>query len=140
MNQRRSTRRRFLGAVIGGVGMLGAGRLNGALADKNLNHGDKASFKSSCDQYGGEFVDSPKDKVTVCVWSDGGKTVCDTKGNDCENYPPPKKAPGQGPWGDLPDGEITEVPAFESADPVVAPRPTGGGDAKRRRKGKRRKK
>jgi hypothetical protein len=140
MMNARTTRRSFLGAVMGAVGLLGAGRLNGALADKNLNHGDKASFKSSCDQYGGEFVDSPKDKVTVCVWSDGGKTVCDGNGNDCDNYPPPKKAPGQGPWGDLPDWEITEVSEFESADPVVGPRSPDGGHAKRRRKGKRRKK
>lgn len=53
MNGRRSSRRNFLGALLGSVALLGAGRRNGALADKNLNHQTKENFQSSCEQYGG---------------------------------------------------------------------------------------
>ena len=72
------------------LAMVGGG--DSALAKElRPGNGDKATFKSSCDQHGGTFIDSPSDKLTICVWGDGSKTVCDANGNDCINYPPPPK-------------------------------------------------
>jgi hypothetical protein len=137
--------------MLGGVALLAAGRCNGALADKNLNHGDKASFESSCKQHGGEFIDSPKDKLTQCIWGDGGRTVCDQDGNDCDNYPPPKPTKNVGgaedPFGGFggvvttdiietvettPAADVTPVLAEETAALETSAK-------KRRRRGKRRK-
>jgi hypothetical protein len=93
MKRQQFTRRIVLGAVLVGLAILATvGGGDSALAEtKGPGHGSKEVFKSSCDQYGGTFIDSPKDGLTICVWPDGGKTVCDSSGNDCTNYPPPPK-------------------------------------------------
>ena len=90
---RLSTRRSFLAAAVVGLAVLATvGGGDSALAKElRPGNGSKASFKSSCDQHGGTFIDSPKDGLTICVWGDGSKTVCDANGNDCINYPPPPK-------------------------------------------------
>jgi hypothetical protein len=145
MDGRYGTRRRFLGGLAGALALLGTGRWNRVLADKTLNNGDKATFEKSCKQYNGEFVDSPKDKLTLCVWSDGSRTVCDQNGNDCENYPPPKKPAGavRNPLGgtvSAPLGKLSELtPADPAAGDALAPG-NDGGKTKTRRHGKRRKK
>lgn len=100
MSGRRSSRRGFLGTVIGGLALLGTGYFRSALADKTLNNGDKQSFQKGCEDNGGTFIDSPKDNLTACFWSDKSKTVCDRNGNDCENYPPPPKKLEETRWAD----------------------------------------
>jgi hypothetical protein len=119
MERQHVTRRIVLGAaVVGLAALMTVGGGDSALADKNLNHGDKASFKSSCDQYGGTFIDSPKDGLTACFWGDGGKTVCDQDGNDCENYPPPPKKMEETSWA---DPIVADAPLVVDDTQTVAP-------------------
>ena len=122
MNGRRSTRRGFLAAVIGGVALLGPGRVNGVLADmRGPGHGGKDIFKSSCDQYGGTLIRHPRSNgLTICVWSDGSKTVCDSNGNDCTNYPPPPKKKLVDSGVDVADAPLI-VDDTQTVTPVDAP-------------------
>ena len=102
MERQHVSRRIVLGAAVVGLvvmALMGGGER--ALAKEfRPGHGDKATFKSSCDQYGGTFIDSPKDGLTACFYGDGSKTVCDKDGNDCINYPPPPKKMVDTGWAD----------------------------------------
>ena len=99
MDQQHVTRRIVLGAAVVGLAVLtalgGGDRVN-AEPNTGHNHGSKAAFKSSCesnfiDGHHGEFVDSPKDGLTVCVYGDGSKNTCDQQGNNCTYTNPPKQ-------------------------------------------------
>jgi len=117
MDRQHLTRRIVLSAVVVGLAVLAmVGSGDSALAKESRpGHGDKSIFKSSCDQHGGTFIDSPTDGLTICVWSDGSKTVCDSNGNDCTNYPPPPKK--------LVDSgvDVADVPLVANDPQTVAP-------------------
>ena len=139
MNGRRSTRRSFIGMVVGGVALLGLGRFNGTLAAP-VGEGSKETFKEGCEKNDGTFVDSPKDNLTACFYSDGSKHVCNTNGSECRFYLPPKKSAA---GGNVPFDEITGFPELVSLDPATSTAPEPGasesGTKKHRRHGKRRK-
>ncbi|MBA2596488.1 MAG: hypothetical protein H0V00_07670 [Chloroflexia bacterium] len=90
------------------------GRHDEARAD---NHGTNEDFKKDCEKLGGVFIDSPKDKLTICVYPDGDKKTCDQSGNQCKVVTNPKRFEN-GPL--RPIGGIDELPAFDSANPVLA--------------------
>jgi hypothetical protein len=120
MNRQHVTRRIVLSAVVVGLAIVATvGGGNSALAKESRpGNGDKASFKSSCDQYGGTFIDSPKDGLTACFWGDGSKTVCDKDGNDCINYPPPPKKMEETSWA---DPIVADAPLVADDTQTVAP-------------------
>ena len=137
MSERRSTRRRFLGALIGGVAMLGLGRHDEARAVPiGDSYGSKAAFKKDCEAAGGTFIDSPKDILTVCVYPDGDRKTCDQKGNNCTLV----KSPQGFDTSPLhPIGGLDGLPTFDSnITPAEAPVPRVSGGKKRRSGGKRR--
>jgi hypothetical protein len=109
MERQHVTRRIVLGAAVIGLAVMAIVGDGESTLAKELrpSNPDKASFKSSCDQHGGTFIDSPTDGLTICVWPDGSKTVCDRNGADCINYPPPPK----------------KLEDTGSADPIVADAP-----------------
>jgi hypothetical protein len=142
MTGRRSTRRGFLGAVIGGVALLGSARRNGVLAEPTKAPDQQnGALKTDCDAHGGTYIESKKDDVIACYWSGGGQTACRYDGTHCYNYPDPKPKPsapaGTGDplagLGDVAtyDSEIT----YASPNEGITPAPT----KKRRRHRKRRK-
>jgi hypothetical protein len=152
MTGRRSSRRGFLGAVIGGVTLLGSARLNGVLAEPTqAPNQSREGLKSDCDHNGGTYIESKKDDVTACYWSGGGKTACRYDGTHCYNYPDPKpkSSPTEGNvdpfggFGDMAttyDGEITYAGPSDGITPAPAAdeAESTGPARKRRRHGKRR--
>jgi hypothetical protein len=120
MERQHVSRRIVLGAAVVGLAVMvlvGGGERTLA-KEFRPGHGDKATFKSSCDQYGGTFIDSPKDGLTACFYGDGSKTVCDKDGNDCINYPPPpKKMVDTG----LADPIVADAPLVAEDSQTVAP-------------------
>ncbi len=121
MQRQHLTRRIVLSAAVVGLAVLtalGGGDGVAAETEHRPGHGDKSIFQSSCEQYGGAFLDSPKDKLTACFYPDKSKTVCDSNGNDCINYPPPKPTKLERPLvGSA--GEIIEILPMEPAPTVV---------------------
>jgi hypothetical protein len=120
MERQHVSRRIVLGAAVVGLAVMAlVGGGESTLAKEfRPGHGDKATFKSSCDQYGGTFIDSPKDGLTACFYGDGSKTVCDKDGNDCINYPPPpKKMVDTG----LADPIVADAPLVAEDSQTVAP-------------------
>lgn len=142
MDGRQTNRRMVLKGVLGAIGLLAVGR-GAARAEKKtggLAYDSKEDFKTSCDAgeingIKGEFIDSPKDKLTLCVWGDGSKTTCDQNGKDCTWNPPPKSSAPGSHWDDV-GGDL---PLF-AADPGITPVDARGQGGKRRKRGGRRKK
>ena len=120
MERQHVSRRIVLGAAVLGLAVMAlVGGGESTLAKESRpGHGDKATFKSSCDQYGGTFIDSPKDGLTACFYDDGSKTVCDKDGNDCINYPPPPKKMVDTGWA---DPVVTDAPLVGADSQTVAP-------------------
>ena len=134
MSERRSTRRSFLGSLIGGAVILGLGRHDDARAD---SHGTKGDFKKDCEKLGGVFIDSPKDKLTICVYPDGDKKTCDQNGSQCKVVVNPNKFETS-PLH--PIGGLDGLPPFDTnTTPAKAPFERASAGKKRRSGGKRRK-
>jgi hypothetical protein len=93
MHGRRSTRRSFLGTVVGAAAILGLKRVPGtpAALAADAEYPSASSFKTNCERNGGVFIDSPQDGLTACFYRDGSKDVCNTSGGNCTHYPPPPK-------------------------------------------------
>jgi hypothetical protein len=75
--------------VVGLAGLTAVGGGDSAHAElkTNDNFGSKEAFKQDCKGQRGEFVDSPENGVTVCVYDDGSMRSCDQQGNNCVYTP-----------------------------------------------------
>jgi hypothetical protein len=147
-------RRRFLQALFGGAVLLISGRAADALAEATrAPNQSPGELKSSCDKHGGVYIDSKKDDVQACFWSNKAKTVCKFDGTGCWNYDPPKPPKGlenNGPivdpfdsvnWHEL--EQLAGVDAPVVGDPISTPAvvtsPAATPTGRRKRRGKRRK-
>ncbi|MEZ4562283.1 MAG: hypothetical protein R2853_06060 [Thermomicrobiales bacterium] len=146
-----SNRRRVLQAAFGGAIVLLANRAAGTAAEPtpapNQNPGE---LKSSCEQYGGVYIDSQKDDIQACFWPNKGKTVCKYNGSGCYNYDPPRSTTNPGPFTD-PFGNVNwhDLEAIAGVDdtganepvvtPAVAAPPARKRKAHHKHRGKRRK-
>jgi hypothetical protein len=61
--------------------------------------GTKGDFEEFCGLIGGGFIDSPQDNMTICVYPNGDREVCDQNGNDCTIYPKPSAPSNSGGKG-----------------------------------------
>lgn len=146
------SRRRFVQALFGGAALLITGRTGIALAEPTRapNQGP-GELKSSCDKHGGTYIESKKDDVQACFWSNKGKTVCKYNGTGCYNYDPPKAVttptgPFADPFGSVnwPELEaLAETDTPEGGTPPTSPANVLPGTTTpprgRKRRGKRRK-
>jgi hypothetical protein len=139
MNQRRSTRRSVLTALIGGAAVLAGSRVRLVAAEqiKVDDYDSKAAFKKDCeDVTNAEFIDSPKDKLTICVYPDGDKKVCDQKGKNCTLIKSSAGVPGsRNPFGGVGGGvATTDVGEPDREPPAGNDTVAGGGEPGTRRR------
>src|SRR5829696_6104255 len=106
-------RRLVLGTFIAALAILsvlGSGRGAGAQNNSTfVDWGSKADFKEFCDLIGGGFIDSPGDNMTICVYPNGDREVCDQNGGDCVVFPKSSAPSGQDNFGGF--GRITSTSA-----------------------------
>jgi hypothetical protein len=119
------SRRGFLQAAFGGVALLAAGRVAAARAEPTKSPDQSAAeLKSSCEQYGGVYIESKKDDIIACFWPNKGKTVCKYNGTGCYNYDSPKMVNHGGSIA-VPVGYLDGAAHFEAAM-VAAQDPAAG--------------
>lgn len=99
MNTRQMTRRTVIGLAL--AALAGLTSFGGAPVFAQNNNGggldgwgSKADFEWFCGLVGGGWIDSPGDNMTICVYPDGSREVCDQQGNNCTIYA--RHAPGGG--------------------------------------------
>jgi hypothetical protein len=144
-------RRGFLRVMLGGAGLVIAGRTASVRAETTLAPAQGAGeLKSSCEQYGGVYIESKQDDIQACFWPNKGKTVCKLDGTGCYNYDPPKSANNPGPFEDPFSGvnwtAIEDPAGIDPSDPVeaitppsIVTSPAASSSSRRKRRGKRRK-
>lgn len=108
----------LLGAL---AAQFGGGPPRVAAKPKTYDFGSKANFKRSCEAGGllaGSFIDTGD--MTICVWNDGSRTVCDPSGNNCTDYPKPLTRPTP---SDHQTGGLTTLQGGSTG--ATAPTPSG---------------
>ncbi len=88
----KAIRRIVLGSLVAAIAMLTALGNGGSTGAQNNQSGlddwgSKADFEEFCGLIGGGFIDAPADNMTICVYPNGDREVCDQNGGNCTVFP-----------------------------------------------------